>query len=68
MDFDVPENALQDQTSIVITRSIAEKYFGSEKPVNQVMTINGQSDYRDWIFVKSRSGQSDQGLKVRIRT
>ncbi len=35
-------NALNDPRSIVLTRSIAEKYFGDEDPIGKVLTFNGE--------------------------
>jgi ABC-type antimicrobial peptide transport system permease subunit len=39
-----PDTALKDVNSIVITESIAEKYFGSENPIGKVLTMNNQRE------------------------
>lgn len=36
-----PATALADHTSIVLTASLAEKYFGSENPIGQELTVSG---------------------------
>lgn len=46
MGFDVPSGLLEDQQSIVITKSIANKYFANEDAVGKTLTIAGQMDYR----------------------
>ncbi|KPJ70007.1 hypothetical protein AMJ44_01380 [candidate division WOR-1 bacterium DG_54_3] len=35
-----PETVLMDPTSIVITDTMAQKYFGKENPIGKVLTIN----------------------------
>ncbi|MCC3861131.1 ABC transporter permease [Pseudemcibacter aquimaris] len=46
MGLDAPENLLTDQLSIVITESVADKYFPDGNAVGNVMTVAGQVDYR----------------------
>ncbi|MFC1493295.1 ABC transporter permease [candidate division KSB1 bacterium] len=36
-----PETALVDKSSIIITKRIADKFFGEEDPVGKVMLLNG---------------------------
>lgn len=37
-----PQTALRDPNSIVMTRSLAEKYFGEQEPMGQAITIDDQ--------------------------
>ncbi len=41
-----PEAALQQATSLVITESIAQKYFGSEPALNRTVTFDNNISYR----------------------
>jgi putative ABC transport system permease protein len=40
-----PDNALTNPSSIVLTRSNAEKYFGEEDPIGKTISINNQLDF-----------------------
>jgi putative ABC transport system permease protein len=40
------DSALGDVGSVLISERIAEKYFGEEDPLGQVMTVNDFQDYR----------------------
>ncbi len=40
-----PETALRDVHSVVLTRKLAEKYFGSDNPVGKTIRINNKEDY-----------------------
>ncbi|MEE9464902.1 MAG: ABC transporter permease, partial [Candidatus Neomarinimicrobiota bacterium] len=40
-----PATALDDLNSIVVTRSMAEKYFGDRDPLGQRLRLFGQSDF-----------------------
>ncbi len=46
MGFDAPAGVLEDQQTIVITKKIANKYFGNENANGKTLTIAGQADYR----------------------
>ncbi|NIR49132.1 FtsX-like permease family protein [candidate division KSB1 bacterium] len=37
-----PETVLDDPQSLVITEEMAQKYFGNENPVGQVLTVHGE--------------------------
>ncbi len=41
-----PKTALNDPFSILITRGMAEKYFGSEDPVGKVLNADKTTDYK----------------------
>ena len=40
------KNVLNDQSSIVISESMAKKYFGKENPIGKVLTYNGQNNFK----------------------
>jgi putative ABC transport system permease protein len=40
-----PASALKDVGSVIISRSIARKYFGNEDPMNKMITINFNQDF-----------------------
>ena len=41
-----PETAFLEPNSIVITEKMAAKYFGSDDPVNKVLTLDNQIDFK----------------------
>jgi putative ABC transport system permease protein len=41
-----PETVLDDLNSVVITESMAEKYFGNEDPLDKTITTNGTTEYK----------------------
>jgi len=41
-----PETALIAPNSIVLTETMAEKYFGSEDPLNKILTVNENQDFK----------------------
>ena len=41
-----PETALKDPFSIVITPSVARKYFGNENPIGKVLTTENKNDFK----------------------
>jgi putative ABC transport system permease protein len=41
-----PETALIEPYSIVMSEKMAEKYFGSENPVGQTLTVDNEHDYK----------------------
>jgi len=41
-----PRNALDRPYTLVLTRTLAEKYFGDEDPVGKILKINDRDDYR----------------------
>ena len=41
-----PAKALLDPFSIMLTEEVAQKYFGNEDPLNKVVRINNQHDYK----------------------
>jgi len=46
-----PNTALENPNSVVITKSIAEKYFGDENPMGKNMIIGPQSNNRSNSFI-----------------
>ncbi len=40
-----PQTVLQTANSVVLTQSIAEKYFGTQDPIGKVLKVNNQTDY-----------------------
>lgn len=46
MGIDAPNNILSDQLSIIISESLANKYFPNENAVGKFLTIAGQVDYQ----------------------
>ncbi len=41
-----PSTALSEPFSIVITKKLAEKYFGKDDPIGKILTINNTHDYK----------------------
>ncbi len=41
-----PQSALKDPYSIVLTKKMAEKYFGEEDPMDQIIQINRKYDFK----------------------
>ncbi len=42
----VPETALESPYAIVLTEKTAQKYFGNENPIGQVLTVEDQYDFK----------------------
>src|SRR6478736_7522903 len=40
-----PDKVLTEPNSVVLTKSMAKKYFGEEDPIGQLLQINNRSDY-----------------------
>jgi len=40
-----PRNALDRAYTVVLTRSLAEKYFGNQEPVGKILKLNNREDY-----------------------
>ncbi|HZX11164.1 MAG TPA: ABC transporter permease, partial [Acidobacteriota bacterium] len=41
-----PINALDRPYTVVLTQTLAEKYFGNEEPVGKMLKLNNRNDYR----------------------
>ncbi|HEY5825293.1 MAG TPA: ABC transporter permease [Cyclobacteriaceae bacterium] len=41
-----PDKVLTEPNSVVLTQSMAKKYFGEEDPIGQLLQINNRTDYR----------------------
>jgi putative ABC transport system permease protein len=46
-----PKTALNDPTSVIITKSIASKYFGDEDPIGKVLTIDTHGNLSENGFI-----------------
>lgn len=46
MGIKAPANILDDSQSIILTQTMANKYFATNDPIGQIMTLNGDTDYR----------------------
>ena len=53
-----PENALDEPNELVMTSSMAEKYFGDEPAVGKTVTIGGSTDYTVTGIVEEAPGNS----------
>lgn len=40
-----PENALAGPNSVIISRKMAEKYFGKQSPLGRILTVDGRYDF-----------------------
>ena len=47
-----PASALRDLKSVIINQSMARKYFGDGPPLDQILTVNGNLDFRVTAVVK----------------
>jgi putative ABC transport system permease protein len=47
-----PASALRDLKSVIINESMAHKYFGDGPALDQILTVNGNLDYRIGAVVK----------------
>jgi putative ABC transport system permease protein len=41
-----PRTALAEPGTVIVSESIARKYFGQQDPVGRILTLNGQEEYR----------------------
>jgi putative ABC transport system permease protein len=41
-----PQNVINDLTSLVISESMATKYFGNKNPIGKILTINNSQDFQ----------------------
>ena len=41
-----PENPLPDPSSIVLTESLAKKFFGDESPIGKILTVRGENELK----------------------
>ncbi len=40
-----PQTALKDKYSLIITQSVASKYFGNEDPIGKILTVDGEMKF-----------------------
>lgn len=53
-----PSEALKMPWGMVITRDIAQKYFGNEDPIGKVMTVRGNRDFTVGAVIENIPNQS----------
>ena len=53
-----PKTFLSEPGNIVITESLARKYFGNEDPINKTIQLDGQNDVKVTGVLKDIPGQS----------
>jgi putative ABC transport system permease protein len=41
-----PKTALEEPNTVMITKDLAQKYFGKENPMNKIINIDNELDYR----------------------
>ena len=61
-----PATALTDPSSIVITESVANKYFGSENPIGKVLTANGFRPFKVTAVLKDIPGNSHIKFEILV--
>src|SRR5665213_1892221 len=54
-----PSATLKRAEGAVITRSIARKYFGQDRPIGQTLLINGQDPFRVGAVVEDRPANTN---------
>jgi putative ABC transport system permease protein len=60
------ETALDDPHSLVLTRSMAEKYFGDAEPVGKVITVNNRLEFRVTGLVEDSPVNSTLDFEIAI--
>lgn len=53
-----PTSALKKPNSLIITKKIADKYFGKENPIGKILTFNNKKDYEVAAVVENIPGNS----------
>jgi hypothetical protein len=53
------ENALDDPNSVLLTESMAKKYFGNEDPVGKILRFNNKVDVKVTGVLKNVPHNSD---------
>jgi len=54
----VPEKALNEPNTIVLTQKLAEKYFGTENPVGKIITSTGNHGYKVTAVIENLPGNT----------
>jgi len=60
------QHALSDPKSIVITNSIAEKYFGNDDPIGKTLTLNSEYHFKVTAILKDIPGNSHLRFNILI--
>jgi putative ABC transport system permease protein len=53
-----PDKALTEPSSVIITQSMAKKYFGSEDPMGKTLNVNNSREYTVTGLIKDAPGNS----------
>ncbi len=60
------QDALSDPKSIVITKNIAEKYFGNEDPIGKVLELNSEYQFKVSAILRDIPGNSHLHFNILI--
>ncbi len=61
-----PQSALSEQKTVVLSESLATKYFGDENPLDQIININNNLDLRVTGVVKDAPQNTDLPFNMLI--
>lgn len=61
-----PDSAMKDIRSLVITETIAEKYFSGEDPIGKVLTLNNQREFVVTGVLKNMPSDSNIRFDIAI--
>ncbi|MEM9329102.1 MAG: ABC transporter permease [Bacteroidota bacterium] len=61
-----PKTALKEPFTVVLTETSATKYFGTEDPMGQMITVNNDSEYKITGIVKDLPSNTDFPFKVML--
>ncbi|HEY5825379.1 MAG TPA: ABC transporter permease, partial [Cyclobacteriaceae bacterium] len=60
------QSALKDPGSVVITQTIAKKYFGNENPINKAFRLDGRIDLKVTGILKDLPENTDRRTQIYI--
>jgi ABC-type antimicrobial peptide transport system permease subunit len=61
-----PKTALTEQKTVVLSESLARKYFGDQDPIGQVIRFSNQYDLKVTGLIKDHSAQTDLPFNMLI--